>query len=153
MNAIDPPVAKKRVCWLCGINPVRSDNPLGVCQRTPECNRARQSAQRNRARGLEVTWDDEAGRKARAVLLARLARAMTAATEARRQAEAERKRAALHARLTLARGGRKPDAGAEARLEAARKAHDSMVAARRARGVPADGRPVEWLDDVWALRK
>ena len=37
------------------------------------------------------------------------------------------------------------------RVEAARVAYAALLAGRRARGVPVEGWPTEWLDDVFAV--
>jgi hypothetical protein len=74
--------------------------------------------------------------------------------EARRERvrEAARERARLsNERKRDRRAARMAAAGGLDRLEAARRHYAAMVADRRERGVPPEGRPVEWLDDAFAM--
>jgi hypothetical protein len=145
-------MAEWRVCSICG-GPIRSDNAFGICQANRRCDRARQLARRTRVKGERVA------------LLLRLAADLEllearrgAEEEARRERvrEAARERARLsNERKRERRAARMAAPGGLDRLEAGRQQYAAMVSDRRARGIPPEGQPAKWLDDLWAttLRK
>jgi hypothetical protein len=155
------PVAEARACGVCGLPTEAVD---GYCRRTQACAAARQTALYNRVKGAKTLclacggplrkrygrFHTACNGHPRRILLARLA-ADLALLEARREARAAARREAERARYAARKARkaeRQPD---ELRLDAARRERAVIEAGRRARGVPEEGFPAEWLDDLWAV--